>query len=489
MGTRILALAALVLVACSRSNAPSTKPAHVVLISIDTLRADALGAYGEKRPTSPTFDALARESIVFDRAMSQAGVTAPSHMALFTSLYPSVHRVANTFSEADAKALGVDYTKIFRTRLDPKATTMAQVFAKAGYRTAAFTGGGNVNREVGFDQGFELFDDSPDNGMSGIEGEPFDFSRAAKWIDEHTSERFFLFLHTYIPHSPYLPPAPWNTAFDPDYKGQMMSDRASLIALGLGNRIDRVNAFWHRMQRGDARDLEHLKALYFGGVRTADDALATMIAKLKQDGVWDDSIVVVLSDHGEEFLEHGELEHSGELWNELVHVPLLVHLPSKPSARIETPVRLIDVLPTLCELADLPVPAQAQGVSLAPCIAGKTEERPVVSEMVTSWRTPENGPVTPNEFLRTLRIGSWMFLVLTGNDQRVEELYDLAADPGEKKNLIADPSKRELIEHLRKLVANHDDACRQLAASLTGATQVELSNKTIDDLKSLGYLK
>ncbi len=480
----LLVLASCFAFACSSGEPGSDAPPYVVLISIDTLRADALGTYGQTRATSPFFDSLAAQSIVFTHAYAQAGQTAASHMTLFTSLYPSVHRVSNY--HVDEKL--ANSNGIVHFRVDPKVTTLAQSMKRAGYATAAFTGGGNLNHETGFDQGFDVFDADPSNGMNGFQ-QPFDVSRASQWIDANKSGRFFLFLHTYMPHGPYLPPAPWNTAFDPDYVGKMYTDRASYFAQKSLGAAALEKSYWDRFDAKDPRDLRHLLALYHGGVRAADDALAKMIDALKQSGVWDKALVLVVSDHGEEFLEHGQVQHPGELYRELVHVPFLLHLPTGEAKRIDAPVRLIDVLPTLCEFVGAPVPKEAQGASLVPLIRGTRSDRPVISETVFSWLAAKDQPLRPNEFLRTLRAGEWMYLVITGADRRVEELYKVSDDPNETKNLIADPNAREVLERLRRAMADHDRECERLAGSFQVTNAGDLSEKTRRQLESLGYAK
>ncbi|MBI1851939.1 MAG: sulfatase [Planctomycetes bacterium] len=489
-----LVAALLVATSCSRSGRGSDGPS-IVLISIDTLRADALGCYGEKRPTSPHLDAFARESVRFTRAIAQDGVTSPSHASVFTSLYPIVHKVRNS-------DLGLgngldDAGKVIETfRLDRKIPTIASVLRDAGYRTAAFVGGGNVNHEVGLDQGFDLFDDAETNGMNGDMRGLFDPSRALAWAADHAHEKVFLFLHTYIPHSPYLPPSPWDREFDPDYTGKIPTNRDAFFAEAAPEHADRERRFWGSVDPNDPRDLQHLKALYAGDVRYADSAFDAILAGLRRAGLVDDAIVVVLSDHGEEFLEHGAFEHPGELYEELAHVPLLIHLPrAKEKGRsVDATVQLIDVFPTLLDLVDAPIPRNAQGRSLLPLLRGQSlEPLPAVSEHVFRWetRSAEDRTVPmPQDLVRTVREGNLVYVQRIANTYRVrEELYDRCSDPREQHDLLKGPGYDDVLAHFRDVAQKHDERCRDLAAQFDGGESAELSRQHVEELKGLGYIK
>ncbi|MCE9593401.1 MAG: sulfatase-like hydrolase/transferase [Planctomycetes bacterium] len=489
---------------CSESSAPPRL--NVVVISLDTLRADALGAFGATAPTSPTFDAFARGAVVFDNAFAQAPMTAPSHMTLFTSLYPSVHRITNF-------GLGENRPKVSagevpaNWRLDPKVVTLAETFHAAGWRTAAFHGGGNLNASAGFDDGFETFDGRPQNGMNANAGQPFDAARAGEWVNAHAGEPFFLFLHTYLPHAPYIPAAPWDRAFDKDYAGPIPYRDAFLRSVRAGEagpplpgadasalRQKMANhtpwQFWGFVDPENAREVEHLRALYSGDVRMSDDALARMLALLDSPGVAEHTIVVVLSDHGEGFLEHGVFEHPGKLYSELLHVPLAIRVPKAAPARVAAPVGLIDLYPTLCELAGLPIPVGLQGRSFADALRGAPleSEREVESEFVGRWRDT-GGVVEPADLVRAWRTDHWTYLVTRKGEGVVEELYDRERDPGEHANLAADPERRAVLDELRAKVAAHESACASRRATIRIVPAGELDANTVDDLRALGYVR
>lgn len=477
---------------------------NVVVISLDTLRADALGAYGESRPTSPTFDRFAAESVVFESAFSQAPMTAPSHMTLFTSLFPSVHRV-NNLGGLGKQDVGEGGETHPRWRLDPKVTTLAELFRSAGWRTAAFHGGGNVNRAVGFEDGFEWFEGKPETGLNGNFDRPFDFSIAARWIEDHADEPFFLFLHTYMPHAPYIPPPPWDRAFDPDYDGPIPYRDAYLRAMQSGDpgppeppadasplrrRMLRHTPwqFWGHVDPENPREVEHLRALYAGDVRATDDALATMLDSLARAGVDGRTIVVVLSDHGEAFLEHGVFEHIGRVYREFVHVPLALRVPGVAPRRVTGAVGLIDFAPTICELVGLPVLAQFQGRSFAGALQGTVESREVWSEFVVRWRTTRSG-FAPLDFLRAVRDERWSYLATLKGGEIVDELYDRSADPGEQRDLSGDPAHAARLLEFRGKLEAHERRCAAERAKFEVLEAGTLEASVEDDLRQLGYAR
>lgn len=484
---------------------PRQDKLNVVIVSLDTLRADALGTYGEARPTSPTFDRFAAQSVVFDECYSQAPMTAPSHMTLFTSLYPSVHRVVNLMGEAiRAKAQAGEES--VQWRVDPAVTTLAEVFRAGGWRTAAFHGGGNLTQSLGFDQGFEWYDGKPKNGMNANAERLFDFAQSEAWLDAHADEPFFLFLHTYLPHAPYAPPPPWDRAFDPDYAGPIPYRDAYVRAMSRGEpgppapgpdasparqRMAKHTPwqFWGYVDPDDPRELEHLKALYAGDVRTTDDALATMLAALERRGLTERTLVIVLSDHGEGFGERGYFEHPGKLHHELVHVPLAVRGPGLAPRRVDSPVGLIDVAPTVCELAGLPAPREMQGRSLAGLLRGGEEPtREVWSEFVWRWRNGPKGP-EPLDFVRARRDERFTVIATKKGDVATVELFDRTNDPKERNDLGALPEHAARLETFVTELAAHEAACAAVRFHWQTLPMGELEEGAFDELRKLGYAR
>ena len=306
---------------------PLEQAPNVLLISIDTLRADHLGSYGYPRPTSPRLDQLAREGARFETAVAPTSWTLPSHMSLLTGLDPLLTGVY------------VD------TRSLPRGTdTLALRLAKLGYATGGVVSGGYLNAKWGFARGFDYYDDfSVGKRHFGADKQeitsPHILQLANRWLDQwqqRDSRRpFFLFLHFYDVHYDFNPPPPYDTMFDPDYQGTLTGldfDTNPALKPGLPQR-----------------DLEHLLALYDGEIRHLDDHLGRFFDSLAERGVFDNTIVAVTSDHGEEFGEHGRFGHRETLYDEVLLIPLIVRFPAKiaPGTVVREQVRLIDVGPTL----------------------------------------------------------------------------------------------------------------------------------------------
>ncbi|MGB5660007.1 MAG: sulfatase, partial [Thermoanaerobaculia bacterium] len=304
-------LAAMGLAAAGWSCRKSVDPQrpNLVLVSIDTLRADHLTAYGYERSTSPEISRLAREGVLFEQAFSQSPKTATSHMSLFTGVYPPAHRVAN-WGERRAR------------RLSDDVPTLATLLARSGYRTEAHTEGGNVSARLGFDQGFEVYQEH-----RGAEPVFEGASRALdRFVEDDDGARapFFLFIHTFEVHDPYVPPARFADQFVyPSYSGDIVGSREELGRLAGGGNYWALNTqYWNRVDRNDPADIQHLKDLYDAEILFTDSQFATFREHLRRLDLEDETILVVLSDHGEEFLEHGGFLHN-TLFQEILRIPLI----------------------------------------------------------------------------------------------------------------------------------------------------------------------
>jgi arylsulfatase A-like enzyme len=390
-----------------------------VLVSIDTLRADRLGVYGHDRPTSPRIDRLAAEGVVFERAYAHAPKTAPSHMSLMTGVHPDVHGVVNFAGEVDA-------------RLSPRIPTLAEILRSAGYRTAAVTGGGNVHRDLGFGRGFGSYEHS-DGDAAAI------FARAIEQLEAlaaptHAGARtpFFLFVHTFQVHDPYLPPPAQRALFaDPAYAGRIVGDAGRLRALAGDDWRARHRAFWAGVDARSPADLRHLFDLYDACIRFTDDELGRLLDRIDALGLAGETLVVVLSDHGEEFLEHGRFGHDA-LFEELLRVPLVVRVPDAERrglrrGRVGEVVRLVDVLPTVLDLVGLPAPDHLEGRTLVPLLRGGEEAPRFVFA-----QNRETGS-------DALAAGGWKLVAERWRDL----LFDLARDPAERSPLAGGDDVRE----------------------------------------------
>ena len=318
----ICALSALLFVAC---RAPEfAGPTNVLLVSIDTLRPDHLGAYGYRRPTSPHLDGLAARGALFENAVSTAPWTLPAHASMFTSRTPAFHGMQD---EASRLADGVP--------------TLASALRSVGHRTLAVVSHVYVSSEFGLDRGFDVFDDSL---IQGGATNPV-ASEAVDLLLEHLGrtpvEPFFAFLHLFDPHVPYTPPAPYFDRFAaPDYAGPVDGTLASVKAFGRGGAVvPRV-------------DLQHIIDLYDGEIAYTDAELGRLFEVLAQRGVLDRTLVIVTSDHGEEFKEHGRIGHGTGLFGEQLRVPLIIagHPAFAPGSRRQELVSLVDLAPTVLDL-------------------------------------------------------------------------------------------------------------------------------------------
>ena len=448
---------------------------NVLLVSIDSLRADHVGAYGYARDTSPAIDALARGGVLFENAISSAPWTVPAHMTLLTGLPPEVHDVVTV-----------------RQKLSPDAVTLAEVLQDAGYATAAFVSGPTVMAHYGFGQGFASYDESMVERRPKLAGaavsSPGLVDLVSGWLDRwstaETRETFFVFLHMWDVHYDYVPPREYVERFDPGYDGD------------LDVRRFETN---ERLHRGMApRDLRHLIALYDGEIRFTDDHLARLVAKLRTLGVLDDTIVVVTSDHGEEFFEHGAKGHAKTLYDEVLRVPLVVRYPRRvaPAQRVTQQVRLMDVAPTILGLAGVTAPEGFGASDVAP------EHRFAdVSPYLAGPASPPF-PVLP-AFSSNLWLSGKQHAVRTADAKLIRyepalplrpplpsrvgtEVFDLALDPGERTNLFSTETAPLFLATLDPLLASwRSDTGRQTKLALARKPDPQAAAR----LRALGYLQ
>jgi arylsulfatase A-like enzyme len=335
-----------VLSLCSRE---PQAPSSVILISIDTLRADHLGCYGYPRPTSPHLDAFSRDAVLFRQAIAPAPSTLISHASILTSLIPPHHTASISNNLA----------------LPTELITLAEVLRTHGYATASFNGGIQLDAAWGLDQGFDTYVSVKPRAATAetLVDREDRFAHvvglAQAWIDETRGRGrpFFLFLHTYEVHHPYTPDPADLAPFRGGYAGRL-ADRITVDVLR------RIN---DRLLAVDDRDRQHIVDTYDGEIRSMDRAFGGFLGFLRAKHLYESSLLVFTSDHGEEFGEHGWMGwHSHSLFDELLRVPLLVKLPSSRLAgtAVEGQVRGIDIAPTILGALGLPAPAQFEGRDL-----------------------------------------------------------------------------------------------------------------------------
>jgi len=472
-----------VVLAAGACGQPGSDRANVVLITLDTTRADRLGCYGNDRIETPHLDRLAEEGILFENAFTPVPSTLPSHCSIMTGTYPARH--------------GVHDNGVYR--LDSEMTTLAESFREAGYRTGAFVSAFVLNAQFGLDQGFDVYDDEvetplfPGDPRRALAAEevpederrwvaqqflPFQRSaeastlRALDWLGREPGP-FFLWVHYFDPHMSYQPPAPWDTRYDGEYSGAL--DGSMTTFMGLAAREG-----WTETGDIPAADWQHMLARYDGELSFVDHWIGRLFEALEERGDWDESLIVVVADHGEAFGEHGQIwEHNAEIYDEVVRVPLLLKLPdgAKAGERITRLVRTIDVAPTLLEVTGIPGGDGIQGESL---LLDPAEPRDVLLQALRGRQA------LPSAVSRLgVRTGQEKLTLSVDRDGRIleRELFDLHRDP-EERAARADVASDRLEAWTQRTLERHrePEEGRELR-SWRGIDQM-----TSEALEALGYL-
>lgn len=388
---------------------------NVIFISMDALRFDATGAGGSH--LTPNLDEFAKEAVVFTHTTSAAPWTVPSHMAMFTSRWPTHHGIVNKL-KPDPKG------ELVFMELDPSIKTFPETLIGAGWKAVAFTGGAGVQSKFGYGHGgFETYlDDKPFAGMD-YSGPP-----AMAWLAEHKAEHFFMFFHGYDAHGqhPLLDQDP--RVVVPDYKGKLdggIEEQAKLREQGLAAIVKPGDAA-NLDGVIDAEDTRFLKAIYDAKVKAADERLGKFLATAKENGLLDKSIIAIVGDHGEEFMEHHYLDHGATLCEHQLHVPMMIRFPKGEQHKvIDAPVRTIDVFPTIFAALGVKGPDNVDGTSLLPLIKEEKLDLPIFAE--SDYRLFVH--------LRGTRLGDKKLILDLEDGQK--SLFDVSADPNETNDLSA----------------------------------------------------
>ncbi len=439
------AVAALLIAFLAAACAAPPRP-NVVIIVIDTLRADRLGSYGNRRGLTPFLDGIAAESLLFERAYSTSSWTCPAVASLFTSRYPSQHRVVT-----------------FDSVLAEQERTLAERLGDLGYRTAGFSANFRLMAKLGYAQGF-------DHWQSYFA--PATKPRASllapdvlRWVEEQDpAAPAFLYLHYMEPHSPYRPPREFRRKFALPIDRHRLSPRLNQLLMSFQ---------WEEL---DESRVDRLRALYDAEVASLDAEIASLFAELERRKFLDGAIVVVTSDHGEEFREHDLLLHGITLFEESVRVPLFIRLPERAGRRVVQPVSLLDVMPTLLELLGAEADPDFEGRSLADAGRRDLPMRKLRLELLPSGVPEET---------RT-HSGGWLDLphkLLVEWDDRQYVAYDLASDPAEQQPLGAEHA--DAIDALR--TAYDANGVELLERSNADAETVPLDEETREKLRAIGY--
>src|SRR5215831_3732096 len=413
--------------------APVSRP-NIILITLDTTRADRMGFLGSTSGLTPNLDALAKESAIFTRAFSQAPLTPPSHATILTGTYPQYHQVNN-----------------FGVPLSERLPYAPSILKAQGYQTAAFIGAlaldPGAGAAPGFDRGFDTYDAGYGHSPSGSDryhsverrgGEVVE--RALAWLNKHPRGPFLLWVHLYDAHDPYEPPEPYAT--------------------------------------------KYASAPYDGEIAYADSCVGKFLTQLKARGLYRSSIIAVMADHGEALGDHGEETHGIFLYDATIHVPLLIKLPAPARAaklegkRVDTRVGLVDVLPTILEESGIPIPKEVQGQSLLGMMKPSPKTDAAAAQDRPSYAESDYGH---NAYgwasLHALRTGKYLYL-----DAPRRELYDQAADPKAERNLATSSTA------VTSTLAGQLDSFRQKTSSISEAPKSNTDPETQEKLAALGYV-
>ncbi len=407
---------------------------NVIIIALDTMRADRVSGLGYARDTTPSFDALASRGALFAQAISPASWTVPTFMSIFTSVYPSVHKVTNKFTV---------FTKGTKTisnlgLLSPELRTFAEVLRDAGYATGGFTGDAGVSAQFGYNQGFDIYTD--EKAFGGLENSQ---THALAWLDTVQDRKFFMFFHGYDLHGQFALGEGYVSRYAPkDYVGPFKGTPKEEAILREGVLTEEGITL-------TPEDIEFWNAWYDGKLRDMDARLGTFIRELERRNVLSRTIIVVLSDHGEEFYEHGGFDHGHSLYDEQLRVPLVFVVPGMEGGRVvESQVSTIDVAPTLLSLL---------GITPTNGYATQAAGRKNLAEYFVHSDTSGYDVFSETDYRdathkRSIRTADGWKYILTLEDGK-EELYHILRDPKETKNLIT--KEAEKAEELRVALRKH----------------------------------
>lgn len=443
---------------------PCVRPPSILLIVVDTLRADYLEPYGYRGHTSRHLARFARHATLFSNAYSQAPWTKPSIASLFTSLHPVRHRVRRH----DGNFAGGEREDLWSDALPPEACTLAEALRTAGYDTGAFVANPWIGRRHGFAQGFDHFDDETVGNQ--VDAASL-LERMSQWLEARAPERpVFLYAQFMDVHGPYAAP-PRDVATVADDPG--LGPHRALS----GEEFRRIRPYLFAAvdhESPEAHELNTWRALYAGGIRAFDERLGAFFARHAHSGRLRDAVVVITSDHGEELADHGGWDHGYQLYEDQIRVPLLVRIPGQSAPRrVDTLVSLVDLMPTLLELAGAPPPDDVEGRSLVPLLRGSPRTgraRPVLASAV-KWK-PE---------VHAIRDDRYKLVVDRHSGQA--RLFDLIADPHENRDLV-----HERPDVARGLRARLEAELTLLAARGTlGPVRAEIGDDLREKLDALGY--
>jgi arylsulfatase A-like enzyme len=445
------------------------EPPSIILIVIDTLRADYLGCYGFEGGISPSIDELAAESVLFENCSSHAPWTTPSVASMMTSLLPQAHGVAQP---PDAPQEYQVWRRQRTAAVPESAVTLAEVLRERGYQTGAFVSNTFLSHELGFAQGFDVFDASA--SKKPFRRAPAVLDPAGRWLDSALSSRhpYFLYVHLMDVHGPYnSPEGNFNAVREsPSIRG----DRRLSI-----REFDRIQPYlrrpqWTRMRHG--KKLQTWRGRYAAGVHAADGHLGQLLRRIRQDKRWQNTVVVLTSDHGEALFDHGGWDHGFSLYEHQLHVPLLIRYPGSEygGTRVSDVVRSVDIMPTLIRFAKAEMPPTVSGADLAPLARlapGVEEPRSVFATSIKN--SPGRSSIT---------IGRYK--LIADSDGGRARLFDLVSDPGELIDIA--PVRPDVVGDLKLRLL--DEVAKIAAKAPPSEATTDLTSEEVERLRELGYV-
>ncbi|MFP8880742.1 MAG: sulfatase [Myxococcota bacterium] len=449
---RAAALALLVFAAAGCGSGP---PTRVVVIAVDTLRADHLGVYGAVPSPSPFLDVRAERGVVFEWAFATSPWTLPSFGSLLTGLDPGAHEAGIILRNHPNRA--ADRERVgprSRLRLNPSVPTLAEQLSAAGIKTVALVQSPNLDPAFGLDRGFDSYEHHPADNERIVPADAV-VSRALEVIDAHRDVPLFLLVHLFDPHLDYHAPPPFG---------------GSLARSGSesGERVLPVAGAQRLRRRSRSLSGEHkrfIRAAYDEEIGFVDREIERLLAGLDTRGIEDETIVILTSDHGEELFEHGGFEHGHSLYNEVLRVPLVVWDPGARPGRRSEPVSLVDVAPMILDAVGVEIPPGLHGRS---ALHTPASNRLLVAEGTLIGAEKQMAIRWPHKLIRDLGSG------------RVQ-LFDLTTDPEESRELVDAELVRGLAAALDKRLGDRNRAA--------GSAAPELDPSTVEDLRALGYLE
>lgn len=422
---------------------------NIILIVIDTLRFDHVGCYGYKRNTTPNIDRLANRSLLFKNAIVTAPWTLPSVASILTSQYPSV--------------LGI-YDRM--TSMAGTFPLFSELLKQCNYKTHGIISHTLLLARLGFGKGFDYYDEGSIFGHKGISS-PSVTRKAVSYLRHNHYSPFFLFLHYFDPHYHYLLHEKYN--YYPFYRGRIKNGHP-------------IIDLWRIRDKLSQDDIEYLIALYDSEITFTDEHIGELLNELKNRDLYDNSIIIVTSDHGEEFMERGWIGHTLTLHEELIHVPLIMKFPGYKARTINSPVSLMDIVPTVCKYLDLNVPNDFDGTALDLSRGSTIKSGPIFSETFNPQiHRPKVEPIA----FRSVISGNYK--LIHDEIRNSKQVYNLSEDPHERNNLLGQHGEQD--KRLEALLLRLIDYIR--TKRKIGPLQNESELFTPEQrkqLKSLGYL-